>query len=207
MKTCGKLFVGLLMLVVFGCDLSEDDNGFLVFSKSFDFSISQDEWQVDFTDFPSGPNDSSYYELKFAYTDRPSNLGENQKSIMISGNNYSDDLFMFMKKKLTGLNPNTDYALVFEIELASNAPKGIVTDGGAPGDSVYLKAGATGTEPKKVIAEKVIQFSRSKNGIVRSIVHNNCARQLLSAQNEKRNNNGNNFQVNISVRKCIRNYG
>ena len=151
MKTCGKLFVGLLMLVVFGCDLSEDDNGFLVFSKSFDFSISQDEWQVDFTDFPSGPNDSSYYELKFAYTDRPSNLGENQKSIMISGNNYSDDLFMFMKKKLTGLNPNTDYALVFEIELASNAPKGIVTAGGAPGDSVYLKAGATGTEPKKVI--------------------------------------------------------
>ncbi len=124
----------------------------MVFSYGFDFSQSQDNWLVDFTDYPAYTDPSSY-ELEFAYTDRPANLGTNKKSMMLSGNNHSDDLFMFMKKKIVDLSPNTDYALVFEVELASNAPKGSVGIGGSPGESVYLKAGASGTEPKQVIED------------------------------------------------------
>ena len=60
---------------------------------------------------------------------------------------------MFMKTKVSDLSPNTDYTLVFEVELASNAPKGAVGIGGAPGESVFLKAGAAAMEPKKVIEE------------------------------------------------------
>lgn len=134
-----------------GCAMSADEGGILVFSHTFDFSKEQGDWVVDFSDFPAGETDSIKYELQFAYTDRPANLGANLKSIMISGNNYSDDLFMFMKRKITGLSPNTDYAIVFNVELASNAPKGAVGAGGAPGESVYLKAGAIAMEPKKVI--------------------------------------------------------
>jgi hypothetical protein len=151
MNTCRKLFIAILTLGTYGCNLSGDENGILVFSYSFDFSQSQNDWQVDFTDFPSGADDSIFFELKFAYTDRPANLGANQKSMMLSGNNHSDDLFMFMKKKISNLTPNTDYTIVFDVELASNAPKGSVGIGGSPGESVYLKAGATGIEPKKVI--------------------------------------------------------
>lgn len=150
MNVCGKLIVAILLLGMFGCGLSEDESGILVFSYSYDFSQSQNEWQVDFTDFPSGDDDSVYYELQYAYTDRPANLGTNLKSMMLSGNNYSDDLFMFMKKKITDLTPNTDYTIVFDVELASNAPKGVV-DSGAPGENVFLKAGAIGIEPRKVI--------------------------------------------------------
>jgi hypothetical protein len=91
----------------------QDSSGILVFSYGFDFSESQNDWVVDFTDFPAG-TDSSSYELKFAYTDLPSNLATNKKSMMLSGNNHSDDLFMFMKRKVTDLSPNTDYTLVFE---------------------------------------------------------------------------------------------
>ncbi|HMG93782.1 MAG TPA: hypothetical protein VK589_27175 [Chryseolinea sp.] len=149
MKTCRKPIFLIVLAVLFGCDPSSDTNGIMVFSYSFDFGASQDNWEVDFTDFPAGV-DSSSYELKFAYTDRPSNLG-NQKSLMMSGNNQSDDLFMFMKRKITDLTPNTDYTLVFEVELASNAPKGLAGIGGAPGESVFLKAGAASTEPKRVI--------------------------------------------------------
>lgn len=152
MRTCGKLFIAILVLLgVFGCSVSGNDDGILVFSYSFDFSKGHNNWQVDFSDFPAGADDSIFYELKFAYTDRPANLGANQKSMMLSGNNHSDDLFMFMKKKITDLTPNTDYTIVFDVELASNAPKGAVGVGGAPGESVYLKAGATGAEPKKMI--------------------------------------------------------
>jgi len=152
MKTCGKLIFLIGLTGLFGCDLSSDSSGILVFSYGFDFSESQNDWVVDFTDFPAG-TDSSSYELKFAYTDLPSNLATNKKSMMLSGNNHSDDLFMFMKRKVTDLSPNTDYTLVFEVELASNAPKGAVGIGGAPGESVFLKAGAASTEPKKVIED------------------------------------------------------
>ena len=151
MKTCGKFLILILMIPFLGCDLSGDENGILVFSHSFDFSQSQYDWTVDFTDYPSGEEDSAFYELSFAYTNRPEHLGANKKSMMLSGSNHSDDLFMFMKRKITDLNPNTDYAIVFEVELASNAPKGAVGIGGSPGESVFLKAGASGTEPKKVI--------------------------------------------------------
>ena len=151
MNVCGKLLMATLLLGIFGCDLSSDQSGILVFSYSFDFSQSQNDWQVDFTDFPTGADDSLIYELQFAYTNRPANLGANLKSMMLSGNNHSDDLFMFMKKKITDLTPNTDYTIVFDVELASNASKGSVGIGGSPGESVFLKAGAVGTEPRKVI--------------------------------------------------------
>jgi hypothetical protein len=150
MKTCGKLIFLIVLAGLVGCDVSSDSSGILVFSYGFDFSQSQDNWEADFTDFPVG-TDSNSYELEFAYTERPANLGANKKSMMLSGNNHSDDLFMFMKRKITDLSPNTDYTLAFEVELASNAPEGSVGIGGSPGESVYLKAGASGTEPKKVI--------------------------------------------------------
>jgi hypothetical protein len=151
MKMCGKLvIVATLVIGMMGC-MSADEGGIVVFSHTFDFSQEQGDWTVDFSDFPASAIDTAGYDLQFAYTDRPANLGSNLKSMMISGENHSDDLFMFMKRKVTGLSPNTDYTIVFDVELASNAPKGAVGAGGAPGESVFLKAGAMGMEPKAVI--------------------------------------------------------
>ncbi|HTE33853.1 MAG TPA: hypothetical protein VK666_25905 [Chryseolinea sp.] len=150
MKTCGVIFIGILLIVATGCTPS-DEGGILVFTQTFDFSQGQGDWQVDFTDFPTRSYDSADYELTYAYTDRPANLGSNLKSIMVSGNNHSDDLFMFMKRKISGLAPNTDYTLVFDVELASNAPKGAAGIGGAPGESVFLKAGASAVEPLAMV--------------------------------------------------------
>lgn len=174
MKTCGKLLIMILLIPFSGCDLSGDENGILVFSRSFDFSKSQSEWAVEFTDYPSGAEDSALYELRYAYTNRPENLGVNKMSMMLSGSNHSDDLFMFMKRKISNLAPNTDYAIVFEVELASNAPMGAVGIGGSPGESVFLKAGASGTEPRKVIdgnlfslnIDKGNQSTQGENSIV-----------------------------------------
>lgn len=140
----------ICLIVLSGCSLSDDSPGISVFSASFDFNQSQGGWEADFTDLPAGQEDSSFYELKFEYTNLPSHLGA-RKAIMLSGNNHSDDLFMFIKKKITGLVPNTSYNLVFEIELASNAKAGLAGVGGAPGESVYLKAGASKIEPVKII--------------------------------------------------------
>jgi hypothetical protein len=152
MKMCGKLvIIATLAFGLMGCTMSGDEGGIVVFSHTFDFSKEQGDWEVDFSDFPAIATDTTGYGLHSAYTDRPVNLGSNLKSMMISGTNHSDNLFMFMKRKVTGLSPNTDYIIVFDVELASNAPRGAVGMGGAPGESVFLKAGAIGMEPKAVI--------------------------------------------------------
>jgi len=145
------VIVATLVIGMMGCSMSGDEGGIVVFSHTFDFSKEQGDWVVDFSDFPAGANDTTGYGLHFAYTNRPPNLGSNLKSMMISGTNHSDDLFMFMKRKVTGLSPNTDYTIVFDVELASNAPRGTAGMGGSPGESVFLKAGAMGMEPRAVI--------------------------------------------------------
>jgi hypothetical protein len=117
-------------------------------SLNFDFNQEMHSWQPGFSDYPSGKNDSAFYELKYAYTDVPSSLGAG-KAIMISGNNHSDDLFMYLKRKVTDLKPDSYYSLTFTVELASNAPAGAA--GGSPGEAVFLKAGASEIEPKATV--------------------------------------------------------
>ena len=113
---CSRMIVFVCMMLLCSCSLSDDDKGISVFSVSFDFSESADGWTADFADLPANAEDSIFYELKHGYTNLPANLGM-RKAIMLSGNNHSDDLFMFIKRKVTGLNPNTSYTLVFEVEL------------------------------------------------------------------------------------------
>lgn len=162
MKTCWRnLVIPLFFLVLAGCSLSADENGFWVFSESFDFNEGQFDWEVDFTDYPAGTEDSTFYELTYAYTKVPANLGVGY-SMMLSGNNHSDDLFMFMKKKITGLTPNTTYAIVYDVELASNAKAGEFGVGGAPGESVYLKGGASGVEPVKIVEDNCFKLNVDK---------------------------------------------
>jgi hypothetical protein len=113
----------------------------------FNFAQGTDGWIGDFADYPVG--EESSYELVFEHDTLPDPLDQNQFSLKLSGNNHSDDLFMFAKRKVSGLEPNTVYFINFTVEFASNVPDGTVGVGGSPGESVYIKAGATNIEPKK----------------------------------------------------------
>lgn len=113
------------------------------------FEKSAEGWVGDFADYPVGQE--TFYELKFSHEKLPLPLDTLKKAIRISGNNHSDDLFMFMKKKVSGLKPNQAYAASFEVSFASNAAKNQMGVGGAPGESVYFGIGMTSIEPKKVV--------------------------------------------------------
>lgn len=139
-------FCAGVALLVTGCSFSNEN--ITVFSYSYDFSISDEGWDGDFADYPEG--DSVFYELKFKHDTVPGTNG-NRKGLMLSGNNHSDDLFMFVRKKLTGLKPNTTYRVLFNVRLASKERTGAVGAGGAPGESVFVKAGVTRVQPKKVL--------------------------------------------------------
>src|SRR5436190_11851118 len=132
MKRWSRFLLLWTFILSNACSHSSDD-GFSIFSNTYDFSESQHGWEPGFSDYPV--TDSAWCELKFDYIGQPSNLTESKKSIMLSGNNHSDDLFMYIRKKLTGLQPDANYTVVFDVEFASNAPTGAVGAGGAPGES------------------------------------------------------------------------
>lgn len=142
------ILVGSAVFGLLACELEQDIR---VFSISYDFTTADNGWIADFADYPEG--DSLNFELFYKHDTLPTNLnaGATKKALHLAGKNGSDDLFMFIKKKVSGLRPNATYNVLFNIRFASNAPTGAVGIGGAPGESVFLKAGAVSIEPRKVL--------------------------------------------------------
>ena len=115
----------------------------------FDFAQSDHGFSAGFADYPQNA-DSSQYQFTNSWQARPTNLG-GSSALFISGINRSDDLFMFWKKRITGLPPDTSVILTMEIQLASKYAEGMMGAGGAPGESVTIKAGAVAFEPQAVV--------------------------------------------------------
>lgn len=147
MNLCNSVCFVALLTLFSACGLTEkDETHLLISSIEYDFDESDHGWVHGFADYPSGPDDSTYYQLQYAYTDLPVSSGDIRKSHMLSGYNHSKGLFMYLKKQVDGLSPNTDYTITFSIELALDLSGNIDI-----GSGVYLKAGATHPEPKSVI--------------------------------------------------------
>jgi len=114
---------------------------------TYTFNEDQEDWVTDFADLPAD-FDEAFYELDSGWGALPSGLEGN--AIYLSGHNHSDDLFMFLKTQIDGLKPDTRYQVLFSIDLASNTPEGMMGIGGSPGESVYVKAGATTNKPEVI---------------------------------------------------------
>ena len=111
---------------------------------SFDFESDAEGWTVGFADLPVD-YDQSIFELDHEY--RPLPDGLEGSGIYIQGHNRSDDLFMFLKRRVDGLRPNAAYAVSVSVDLATNVSAGLIGIGGSPGESVFVKAGASAVEP------------------------------------------------------------
>nr|WKN35027.1 hypothetical protein K4G66_21860 [Tunicatimonas sp. TK19036] len=124
---------------------------------TYTFESGKEGWTTGFADYPVGEDE--FYELGAEVAALPSPLDANQKGIKITGNNHSDDLFMFLTRPITNLGINATYQLVVEIEMAYNVPENSV---GIGGSSVYLKAGAATKEPKAVQQDDFWQMNLDK---------------------------------------------
>jgi hypothetical protein len=133
----------LLSLALAGCATSYETE------YQFEFNFEDDEqgWVTGFADLPAD-YDPMIYELDSGWGELPSGLEGN--AIFLNGHNRSDDLFMFLKVVVEGLKPDTIYQAIFSIDLASNTPEGMMGIGGSPGESVFVKAGATTDEPEVI---------------------------------------------------------
>lgn len=114
---------------------------------SFTFESGAEGWAGGFADHPDGPLD--VYELSWGHAPLP--VPYSGAGMRITGHNRSDDLFMYLKRRLDGLTPGQHYKVSFRVDLLSNGGAGCFGVGGAPGDGVYMKAGAASVEPLPVI--------------------------------------------------------
>ncbi len=159
MKTILVTHLFILLVGLLACDNEATDPNEPL-SARVDFSTGQHGWTAGFADYPVGEDD--FYELESDYRALPAPLDTSRRALYISGNNHSDDLFMFWKGQIVGLAPNTSYRVRFEVEFATNAPAGCVGVGGSPGESVWVKAGASQAEPEAVDVGGFFQMSIDK---------------------------------------------
>lgn len=139
----------------------------------FDFASGQQGFVAGFADLPANYKPADY-ALDSGLRARPNPPGGGS-SLYIAGTNRSADLWMFWKKKLTGLQANTVYDVVMDVEFLSDVEKGSVGVGGSPGESVFVKLGASAIEPVaasdkngwlRLNADKGNQSNAGKNALV-----------------------------------------
>ncbi len=126
----------------------------------YDFANGSRGWQGDFADYPAG--EEEFYQLGWGFARLPDYLAANRFAMTLKGHNYSDDLSMFLRRKINGLAPDTDYTVQFRVTIASNAPQGAIGIGGPPGEGVVLKAGAMLQRP---FADPVMRLLNVDKGI------------------------------------------
>ena len=135
----GHLLQGLLVVILIicaaGCNKDSKE-------LSFKFTFEQDAegWQGGFADLPVD-YEPDLYELEFARRDLPVGLNGEGKSLMLSGHNRSDDLFMYLKKELKG-SRRWNIPGPYSGEICHQRPGGCGWDRRIPGESVWMKIGA-----------------------------------------------------------------
>ncbi len=148
-------FIPLSLLLLAACNSSNDSNTPTPapappapnpITLISDFNIDEQSWSAGFSDYP--PGEDEFYELTAGIEQLPDSSGN--QGFRLKGSNRSDDLFMFLKQEITGLEANTQYELTGSIQFLSNAGEGCIGIGGAPGESVYVKLGASEAEPVQV---------------------------------------------------------
>jgi hypothetical protein len=116
---------------------------------TFGFNVGEGNWTAAYSDFHE--EDQPAIKLTTERRVLPQGTDRQSSGQFIASTNLSDDLFTFIKYPVSRLKPNTPYAITFEVELASNAPRRCPSTLGSPGEDVFLKVGASVLEPLAVM--------------------------------------------------------
>lgn len=116
----------------------------------YDFVDGSDGWASDVSDF----SDATRPEDVVSETGvEPPGIDTTDGTFHLAASNRSDDVFVYMSRRVgpdDGLAPDASYRIAFEVVAASNAPSNCVGIGGAPGEAVWLKVGASTRQPTPV---------------------------------------------------------
>ncbi len=149
MKRSLLTFAALAMLTVtsFGCGAPNGNIGKDGVTLEYDFREGTLGWEHGFAEYSPQMDIQKEAGIK----PLPEELGVDGTGYYLQSMNRSDDVFMFLKKLVgvdDGIIPGQTYRVIYHVTFASDAPSGAVGIGGAPGESVFFKVGATPVEPE-----------------------------------------------------------
>lgn len=131
--------------------MPDDSENELRFEYGFD--KDNEGWNGDFADLPVN-FEESIYELKHGRELLPTEGNKSDYGLLLAGMNRSDDLFMFLSKKIEGFEPNASYEAELRFGMYTSEAGGMMGVGGSPAESVFVKAGMTSVEPVKIEEDK-----------------------------------------------------
>jgi hypothetical protein len=130
----------------------------------FEFAGGDDNgWEGGFSDYSPQHGDMGF---ESGIAPLPETLDRPGSGFRLGGMNLSDDLFMYMKRRLStedGVIPGQSYRITYRVLFASDAPDGCFGIGGPPGEGVFLKVGATAEEPRTVLVGDMYELTVDKD--------------------------------------------
>lgn len=141
MKILSLPLLAVSLLLLTGCEIDTVPPS----EHYYNFNQGNQQWQAGFADYPD--DNADIYQLTSGIRDLPA--GFSGKGFYLAGMNRSDDLFMYIKRQITGLEPSSRYQLSVAVRFLTDAGADCFGIGGAPGESVYLKFGYAEQEPKQ----------------------------------------------------------
>lgn len=136
-------------------------------------------WHHGISDLP--PGSAQQYGFAAGLSGLPAD--PDKQGYRMTSHNQSDDVFMFLKRKITALEPDYDYRLTGEFTFLSNAGVGCTGIGGSPGESVYMKSGAHELEPVQADYYLNLDIGSQSNSGNDAIVTGNAAVEGASCTN------------------------
>ena len=115
---------------------------------NFSFAENFAGWEPGYSDYVEGQERP--IDFRFGHERLPPPL-DGRRGIYLSGSNASDDLFMYISRLVDGLKAGQPYRVDTRLVFATNAPQDCFGVGGQPGESVWIKAGASPVAPERVI--------------------------------------------------------
>jgi hypothetical protein len=116
----------------------------------YDFENGSDGWASDMSDFSEATRPDDFLSETGS---APPGMDAGDGFFHLAATNTSDDVFMYLRRQVgpdDGLEPSTQYEIDYTVEFASDAPTGCAGIGGPPGESVWMKVGASSEEPVPV---------------------------------------------------------
>lgn len=131
---------------------------------TYDFENGSDGWASEVTDYTEATRPEDVLsETGVA----PPGLDAGSGFFHLAASNPSDDVFAYLLREVTadaGLVGDRTYVADVTVAFASDAPTGCAGIGGAPGESVYLKVGASSEQPVPISQDGGSRLSVDKGG-------------------------------------------
>lgn|GEM_PF-3166589 len=122
-------------------------------SNTLAFDLSTDlDWSGSFADYSDSECSSDNCDKVSEYRDIPNS---DKKGYFLQSDNHSDDMFMFIHKKIDNLKPHTTYKTELSVSFLSQYCNSMAGIGGSPATSNYIQMGVAPYEIN--ISENTLQ--------------------------------------------------